>query len=258
MLVTAKVVNVKTKYIRPEYENLQEWCENPNNVYIGRKGIVFIDGERYPKKDSFFANPYKLGKHADTIEEILEMYENKLRQDLEDDPETMRKKLWSIRNKNLGCWCKIPKVSNNEGKVSNDDDNPCHGDVLIKIMNELVESPKVVQSPSFKSIKLDMKNKKEKYEKYVRRCELVKTKAIDTLNDMRSSRLANNPPDKKLIRDQFTKWRNQVRKTKYYLVPFDAMMSTSDLYDLWKKEYYKFKKSIKEILRECEKDDSEE
>ena len=101
-----------------------------------------------------------------------------------------------------------------------------------------------------------MKNKKEKYEKYVSRCELVKTKAIDTLNDMRSSRLANNPPDKKLIRDQFTKLRNQVRKTKYYLVPFDAMMSTSDLYDLWKKEYYKFKKSIKEILQECTEKDN--
>lgn len=37
------VSNVKVKYIRPHYNNLKSWCENSNNIYIGRAGIVFID-----------------------------------------------------------------------------------------------------------------------------------------------------------------------------------------------------------------------
>jgi len=53
-----KVVNVKIQHIRPDYMNLKEWIKDENNVYIGRSGIVFIDGERYPKKTSIWANPF--------------------------------------------------------------------------------------------------------------------------------------------------------------------------------------------------------
>ena len=49
-----KVVNVKVSYIRPQYNNLKEWCEDSNNVYIGRQGVVFVDGQRYPKQASVF------------------------------------------------------------------------------------------------------------------------------------------------------------------------------------------------------------
>ena len=41
------VVNVKVNCIRPKYNNLEEWMTDPNNVYIGRKGIVFINSERF-------------------------------------------------------------------------------------------------------------------------------------------------------------------------------------------------------------------
>jgi hypothetical protein len=60
-----KVINVKVKYIRPEYNNLKEWCQDPKNVYIGRKGIVIIDKQRYPKVESIFANPFKVGVDGD-------------------------------------------------------------------------------------------------------------------------------------------------------------------------------------------------
>ena len=46
-------VNVKVKYIRPFYNNLKEWMEDENNVYIGRKGVVFIDGKRFRKKTQY-------------------------------------------------------------------------------------------------------------------------------------------------------------------------------------------------------------
>lgn len=36
------VVNVKVTYIRPSFMNLEEWCKDANNVYIGRKGVVFV------------------------------------------------------------------------------------------------------------------------------------------------------------------------------------------------------------------------
>ena len=39
------VCNSKVKYIRPEFNNLKECLECDNNVYIGRKGIVFVPTE---------------------------------------------------------------------------------------------------------------------------------------------------------------------------------------------------------------------
>lgn len=46
------VVNVKVAFIRPEYQNLKEWMQDNKNVYIGRKGIVFVDGKRFPNECS--------------------------------------------------------------------------------------------------------------------------------------------------------------------------------------------------------------
>jgi hypothetical protein len=42
------VVNCKVQYIRPKYNNLKEWMNDPNNIYIGRGGVVFIDKKRFP------------------------------------------------------------------------------------------------------------------------------------------------------------------------------------------------------------------
>lgn len=48
------VSNVKMQFIKQKnYNNLKEWCEDPNNIYIGRKGIVFINKERYQKMIQF-------------------------------------------------------------------------------------------------------------------------------------------------------------------------------------------------------------
>ena len=34
------VVNCKVKFIRPKYNNLEEWTRDENNVYIGRAGVL--------------------------------------------------------------------------------------------------------------------------------------------------------------------------------------------------------------------------
>ena len=121
-----KVVNVKVKYIRPQYKNLREWIEDPNNVYIGRKGIVFVETdqgkERFPKQDSIWANPFKLKKGATKKDRLLSIkaYKKYIVEKLEKGEITYAQ-LKKLKGKNLGCWCK-------------GDYNECHGDVLVELL----------------------------------------------------------------------------------------------------------------------------
>ncbi len=117
------VQNVKVANIRPKYDNLQEWCNDPSNVYIGRKGIVFINKERYPKEDSIWANPFKITSITNR-QQVLQEYESYIRKKLDSD-NTLIQKLLDLKDKNLGCWCKPEQ---------------CHGDVLVKLINEYDKS----------------------------------------------------------------------------------------------------------------------
>lgn len=113
------VVNVKVAHIRPRYQNLKEWCENPNNVYIGRKGIVFINKERYPKQDSIWANPFKIDKNL-TRENVLNLYENYIVEKI--NKENLFEELLKLKGCCLGCWCHP---------------EPCHGDILKNLINKI-------------------------------------------------------------------------------------------------------------------------
>lgn len=113
------VINVKVAYIRPQYNNLKEWMADPNNVYIGRRGVVFIDGSRYPTIGSPFANPYKIGKDG-IREEVSQKYEIYIRQLIKNNP-SIKTELLNLKGANLGCWC-APES--------------CHGDVLLKLIEE--------------------------------------------------------------------------------------------------------------------------
>ena len=112
------IVNVKVKYIRPIYNNLKEWMKDPNNVYIGRRGVVFIDGERFPKRDSKWANPFKINKNT-TREKVIQQYRDYITNIMNNDD------FHELKGKNLGCWCKP------EG---------CHGDVLAELANRLPDN----------------------------------------------------------------------------------------------------------------------
>ncbi len=116
------VVNCKVKYIRPQYNNLEEWTKDDNNVYIGRGGIVFIKGKRFPPKASIFCNPFVIDKDGNR-EEVLIKYEEYIREKLKGaeagkDP-IFKDELMKLKGKNLGCWCKPEK---------------CHGDILLKFI----------------------------------------------------------------------------------------------------------------------------
>lgn len=114
------IVNCKVANIRPKYANLKEWMDDPNNVYIGRRGIVFINKERYPKQDSIWANPFKVGKDG-TREEVVHKYEVWIKSRLENEPE-LKEELIKLSGKNLGCWCS-PEL--------------CHSEVLLRTIEFL-------------------------------------------------------------------------------------------------------------------------
>ena len=112
------IINCKVVNIRPKYDNLKEWMEDSNNIYIARKGIDFINKERYPKYDSIWANPFKIGKDG-TREQVVEKYEIWIKSRIEKD-NNLKDELLKLNGKNLGCWCN-PEL--------------CHGHILIKLIN---------------------------------------------------------------------------------------------------------------------------
>jgi len=113
---TTQVVNVKVAFIRPKYADLKEWSEDNNNIYIGRQGPVFINKKRFPSTASKWCNPYKVNKDNSNREEVLTQYETYIKSKM------TKEDFESLRGKTLGCWCKP---------------NSCHGDVLVRIVNEL-------------------------------------------------------------------------------------------------------------------------
>lgn len=114
------IVNVHVGNLRPEYENLMEWLQDPDHIYIGRDMSFYVDGA-FPSK---WCNPYKIAKpgrknaNCASLDESLKRYEQHVRDNLIQDIDELRGKI-------LGCWCKPDR---------------CHGDILIKILNEKTES----------------------------------------------------------------------------------------------------------------------
>lgn len=111
------VCNCRVKYIRPKYKNLKEWIQDPENVYIGRSGIVFIDNERYPKDTSVFCNPFKINKNT-TRDQVISTYREYIIDKIDHNLE-IKEQLMKMKNKNLGCWC-YPEA--------------CHGNVLLELI----------------------------------------------------------------------------------------------------------------------------
>lgn len=112
-----KVVNVKVAHIRPKYNNLEDWMNDPNNAYVGRRGVVFIDGQRFPKQDSIWHNPFKINKDNDR-KAVIQRYETYIIDKIKR--ENLKNELLNLKNKNLGCWC---------------EPEDCHADVLVKLID---------------------------------------------------------------------------------------------------------------------------
>lgn len=111
------VVNVKVADIRPEYKDLEKWMKNKNNVYIGRRGVVFINNKRFPEHDSIWHNPFKINETS-TREDVMRQYTVYIKNRLKLEPDLV-KQLLKLKGKTLGCWCHPLQ---------------CHGDILVKMI----------------------------------------------------------------------------------------------------------------------------
>jgi hypothetical protein len=112
------IINVKVSNIRPRYNNLEEWINESNNVYIGRKGIIFINNKRYPQHDSMWHNPFKISNNQ-TRYDVIKKYKKYIVSRIWK--ENLFSELKKLNNKTLGCWCKPEQ---------------CHGDVLVELINK--------------------------------------------------------------------------------------------------------------------------
>lgn len=107
------VISVKKQNLKKlGYDSLEQWLEDPNNVYIGRDMSLYVKGANGSK----WQNPFSVKKYG--LEKCLEMFESYL---------VSNKKLLSeiseLKGKNLGCWCK------------NNGNERCHGDLLLMLAN---------------------------------------------------------------------------------------------------------------------------
>lgn len=84
--------------------------KEPYDVYIGRAG---------KGQDGYFGNPFPLLKgeeRGSSLERYQKYFDNKIENDLE-----FKKKVLSLKNKKLGCFCKP---------------HPCHGDIIKEYLDK--------------------------------------------------------------------------------------------------------------------------
>lgn len=114
--VCVAVAMLRKKY-NDENINLREWLKNDKNVYVGRRGRIFINGEIFHYKDSIWRNDFSVKEYG--REKCLELFKKDIMGKIEKDKEMYN--LDKLRGKKLGCFCKL-----NEN---------CHIDVLINLIN---------------------------------------------------------------------------------------------------------------------------
>ena len=115
--VSIKVANLRK--IDPDL-NLEKWLEDPNNVYVGRHGRIFIDKVIFHYKKSIWSNDYTVKDHG--LERCLELYRRDISEKILKYPHIYDLK--SLVNKNLGCFCSM--------------DSACHVDILLEFIRNLV------------------------------------------------------------------------------------------------------------------------
>src|SRR3989338_10387795 len=126
---TTKIINCKVENLRPRFHDLQKWIEaDPvNHVYIGRPGVVFVDGKRFPPpshtSSKLFGNPFKINKNGSRAK-VISDYRRYALERMKSDQE-YRSAVLALKGKILGCWC-APLA--------------CHGDVLKEIAETMKES----------------------------------------------------------------------------------------------------------------------
>lgn len=85
--------------------------------HSGRRAVLIIDGERYPKQDSIWCNPYKISE-TESRSQVIDKYRKYITEKIKT--EKLESELQKLKGKTLGCWCKPES---------------CHGDVLVELLS---------------------------------------------------------------------------------------------------------------------------
>jgi hypothetical protein len=124
--MTTQLVNLHVKDLRKytdkngrKYDNLREWLSFKENVYIGRRGRIFINKEIFTYKGSIWENPFTVGKDG-TIDEVRDKYYQYITNKIHT--ENLYNELLELKGNVLGCWC-CP--------------NKCHGDVILYLLSQI-------------------------------------------------------------------------------------------------------------------------
>ena len=122
---------VKVSELRKKgYNNLDQWMCDENNIYVGRRGRIFIhfkdeNGEKNKRyfgyESSQFANPFTLKKY--TLSVSLMKYEEYLREKIENSEIDIN----ICSGKTIGCFCKMSEDL---------DCLDCHTKIIYKLYNE--------------------------------------------------------------------------------------------------------------------------
>ena len=127
-------VCVKVSSLRPRYDNLEEFLNDPSskNVLVCRRGRVWITNSKtgvkkiFTYRDSHFANPFRVGEKNKpgyySLSESLRLYREHLDKILED-ADTKKQFLDLATKDRVGCFC--------------DTGSPCHRDVIIEKLASL-------------------------------------------------------------------------------------------------------------------------
>jgi ribonuclease HI len=165
-----QVISIRKKnLIELGYENLVEWTKNKNHIYIGCNISRYVQGAVASK----WKNPYREKKNVETYES-LQKYEEYIKNN-----KNLYSCLDELDGKILGCWCK-PK--------------PCHGDILIKLLNEKKGGLLTEEKPTEKQ--KDKPTEKQKDKPTVKKKDKPTEKQKDKPSDRPIDKPIDRPTDK--------------------------------------------------------------
>jgi hypothetical protein len=125
------VINVRKAVLKKRgIADLLEWSSRADTLYIGR-AMPYVPGATVASR---WANPFSVERHG--RERCLELFEARIR----DNYDGLWDALEELDGKELGCWC-CPE--------------PCHGDVLVRLLDEKKQDRDRLDGLSFRMARHD-------------------------------------------------------------------------------------------------------
>jgi hypothetical protein len=102
------------------YNNIQEWMNDSNNVYIGSSGYTYIKQKLFQYSDSKWMNPFEMTEYYPTeplTKYVIYLFKSGIIYDIHE-----------LEGKNLGCNCDKQKGN-----------HTCHAQILSDLLNKCYE-----------------------------------------------------------------------------------------------------------------------